>query len=155
MSRRITLSVPDALHDQIECWRESFNLSRVFQEAVADMIRRREELQERLKEDLPQVIARLKREKLEAEENWFEKGLSTGLQWARNAHFLELTRVVPQKAESLAAPGGELQDYFRAIFKGEERAAALQEGFEEFRRSFLAGWQKGVNDFWSLVRDKL
>ena len=155
MSKRITLSVPDKLHKQIERWRSSFNLSRTFQDAVAEVIRQKENLEQRIQEDLPQVVARLRREKKAAEKNWFEEGLARGQEWARSAHWLDLKKVLPQKAENLAGPGGDLQDYFQRLLKREEKGIALKDGLEDFRRSFLAGCQKGVRDFWALVRDKL
>ena len=153
MSRRITLSVPDALHDQIERWRESFNLSRVFQDAVAELIRRREAMQSRLKEELPQVIARLKREKQEAEAGWFEKGEEAGLAWARNAHWLELKQSIERPVVELASPGGMLSDYFRELLRRELNGVG--DGADELTDRFLAGWRNGVCEFWTLVKDKL
>ena len=152
MSKRITLSVPDALHDKIEEWRTSFNLSRVFQDAVAEVIRRKENLQARFTDDLPQVIARLKREKSEAEEDWYRRGAAAGAAWARSAHWLELKGILSRPAAELAGPEGELRDYFRELFERELGDAAAD---DTARLRLLAGWQQGVGEFWSLVRDKI
>lgn len=155
MSKRITLSVPEPLHQQIERWRNSFNLSRVFQEAVADVIRRKEELQARLGAEIPEIIARLRREKEAVEQRWFKEGERLGLEWAKAASYIDLQRVLPQPAEALADPGGDLRDYFSQVVDFERRRQELADGFEEFRRSFLKGWHAGVEQFWAIVKDQL
>ena len=32
MAKKVTISIPDMLHEKLEKWRESFNLSKMFQE---------------------------------------------------------------------------------------------------------------------------
>ena len=34
MAKKVTISIPDMLHEKLENWRESFNLSKMFQDAV-------------------------------------------------------------------------------------------------------------------------
>ncbi|HSL41238.1 MAG TPA: hypothetical protein VK857_12765, partial [Desulforhopalus sp.] len=76
MAKKVTISIPDMLHEQLEKWRESFNLSKMFQDVVAEAIHKKEEFQKRIREDLDltQVIERLRREKLESDGNCFDTG---------------------------------------------------------------------------------
>ena len=155
MSRRISLSIPDALHRQLEEWRDSFNLSRIFQDALAELIKRKESVKGKVTPDLPEVIARLKQEKEAAEGGWFERGVEAGLEWAKSAHWLELRTTINEKRENLLSTGGSLSSYLTSLLRAEERKAALSREIEEFRAAFLDGWFRGVRDFWCLVNEQL
>ena len=52
MAKRVTVSIPDMLHEKMEKWRESFNLSKMFQDAVMEAIQKKEDFQKRIREDL-------------------------------------------------------------------------------------------------------
>ena len=68
MTKTITISVSDELHETMMKWKDSFNFSGVFQEAIAEKIQRKEDFQKRLKEvteDMNETIERLKLEKEE------------------------------------------------------------------------------------------
>ena len=75
MAKKITLTVPDALYQKINEWRSGFNMSRIFQDAVSEAIRRKEEFQQRISEDkgLSDIIQRLKQEKAGWERKIFLK----------------------------------------------------------------------------------
>ena len=45
MTQKVTLSIPDMLHEKLNKWRESFNLSKMFQDALLDAIQKKEEFQ--------------------------------------------------------------------------------------------------------------
>ena len=66
MAQKITLSIPDLLHEKLKEWRASFNLSKMFQEVVTDAILKKEEFQKRFSKDynMSEIIKRLKQEKL-------------------------------------------------------------------------------------------
>ena len=51
MAQKITLSIPDLLHEKLKEWRASFNLSKMFQEVVTDAILKKEEFQKRFSKD--------------------------------------------------------------------------------------------------------
>ena len=89
MAKKVTISIPDMLHEKLEKWRESFNLSKMFQDAVTEAIQRKEEFQKRIREDLDlsQIVDRLRREKLQSEGNYYQSGKSDGLHWAKTAHY--------------------------------------------------------------------
>lgn len=154
MSKRVTLSIPDTLYRKLEEWRDSFNLSRVFQDALAEMIRRKENLVEHLQADLPQIIDRLKKEKKETESSWEHLGREKGMQWARGAHWLDLKKMLSRDVESLIGNSTDFPAPFRKVLD-QEAADAASADREEFFRSFTGGWFKGVRDFWALVEDKL
>ncbi len=149
MSRKITISVPDFLYQKIDAWRQSFNLSRIFQEAISEAIKKKEEFQKRISEDfnIPEIIERLKKEKFESEDTWHRKGERSGLEWARRAHYLDLKNVLRQPVEAFAGHGGSLRDYFKRTFQQEKPG--------QYRKFFLSGWKHGVSDFWNIIKDKL
>lgn len=157
MSKKITISVPDFLHEKMEAWRDTFNLSRIFQDAVSNAIKKKEDIRKRMKEDLsiPEIIERLKKEKQEVEDDCFERGEQSGLEWARRAHYFDLRNVLRQPVEALAGTGGSLQDYFKTTFRQENLSRFQGESFNEYRKSFLSGWKQGVVDFWNIVKNKL
>ncbi len=69
MAQKVTLSIPDMLHEKLNKWRESFNLSKMFQDTLLDAIQKKEEFQKRISKDfdMSEIINRLKQEKLESE----------------------------------------------------------------------------------------
>ncbi len=155
MSKRITLSIPDALHRQLDQWRNSFNLSRIFQDALSELIGRKESLRDAVHYDLPQIISRLKREKEETEESWFDEGMKAGLTWAKSAHWLELRQAAEENMEKLLSSGSDISSYLKALLKAEEKKSQLSVSVHEFRTSFLDGWIRGVHDFWGLVQEQI
>ncbi|WP_319416191.1 hypothetical protein [Marispirochaeta aestuarii] len=154
MSKRVTLSIPDALYRKLEEWRDSFNLSRVFQDALAEMIRRKESLMERFHDDLPQIIARLRQEKREAEGSWEKLGHDRGLLWARSAHWLDLKKTLSCDAHTLLGDTSPFSDAFWKSLE-EETAGIDREDRADFTGTFAEGWLAGVREFWTMVEDKL
>ena len=41
MAQKITLSIPDMLHEKLTQWRSSFNFSKLFQEALTEAIQKK------------------------------------------------------------------------------------------------------------------
>ncbi|MDA3955833.1 hypothetical protein [Oceanispirochaeta sp.] len=157
MARKITLTVPDDLYHKIDRWRSGFNLSRIFQDAVGDAIRKKEDFQKRMGEDtsLNDVIARLKKEK----ENWEERlafqAEKAGTFWASNAHYEDLILAVNTKEDQvLQIPQVQKQisDTIQQLCQFPE---ALQERLENIKATVQEGWLKGVKNFWETVGDKL
>ena len=96
MAQKVTLSIPDMLYEKLSKWRESFNLSKMFQDALLEAIQKKEEFQKRIKQDfdMSEIIERLKIEKFESEKNYLEMGLHKGLEWAKRAHYEDLVYAV-------------------------------------------------------------
>src|SRR5438094_221997 len=86
---RINIFVDDALHDRLNRWRRHLNFSAICQEALETAVARKEAISTSSNED-QEVIARLRQEKAEYRQKWFDIGVQLGLQWARRAPYLEL-----------------------------------------------------------------
>jgi len=161
MSKKITVSVPDELHQKMTEWRESFNFSKIFQKAVSTMIQRKEELQKRMRSnmDMAAIAERLRREKLESQTESSELGRKEGARWARSAHYKELQYALgwhpdtqPRRDEIL---GGYFTDLFAADQELKRIAPEGDKESNEFIRTFLSGWKEGVEVFWNEIKDKL
>ena len=150
MARKITLSIPDLLHEKLEEWRQSFNLSKMFQDALAEAILKKEEFQRRFQEDtsMAETIERLRREKKISEGSFLENGRIEGFQWAKSAHYDDLMYALTFESVTALAEDGRLgQNFFSGIEKDKltDRHAHL----------FIQGWQRGINDFWNEIKEKI
>lgn len=157
MAKKITLTVNESLSKKIDEWRSSFNLSRLFQDAVTEAIKKKEEFHRMLsgKDNLPQIVERLKAEK----RGWLIKaraaGEKDGSAWAGSAHYEDLTAEVAAASEDCATPTDAERHSSEAwerrlgptgIDEGERNAA---------RKAYRDGWREGVRGFWDLVKDQL
>lgn len=157
MAKRVTVSIPDMLHEKMEKWRTSFNLSKMFQDAVTEAIQKKEDFQHRIKQDLDmaEIVERLKKEKARSEQNSFDTGREDGLQWGRSASYDDI-----QYALGWHPDGEILQDPVLGEFFSEKmkkcRFLEIKEGLpNEHFRVYLDGWRKGLVDFWDEVKAKL
>jgi len=150
MAKKITLTVPESLYSQINLWRSSFNLSRIFQEAVTEAIHKKEDFQKRVSEDynLNDVVRRLKKEKAGAVDKLLKHGEKEGRHWASRAHYEELVQAVSATKEQLSS-----LPIFARLSK--EIPEPDSEVLPDQHKLFLEGWKKGVNEFWEMVKDKI
>jgi Arc/MetJ-type ribon-helix-helix transcriptional regulator len=161
MSKKITVSVPDELHQKMNEWRESFNFSKIFQKAVSNMIQRKEEFQKRLRSnlDMAAIAERLRREKLASQTESSELGKKEGVKWARSAHYKELQYALGWLPDKNPQRNEVIGDYFTELFANSHQlqGSTLHENIEssEFIRNFLSGWKEGVDAFWNEIKDKL
>lgn len=162
MAKKITISVPDDLYEKMTVWKSSLNFSKVFQDAVSGMIRKKEVLTSRLREeiDFSAVVDRLKKEKIEFECNITECGKKDGLEWSKTAHYRELQYALAWNSYENPDRDEELGDYFSHMFKHcKKRITAsgkkAQDCFNGFSEKYLKGWKEGVELFWNEVKDKL
>lgn len=157
MAKKVTISIPDMLHEKLEKWRESFNLSKMFQDAVSEAIQRKEDFQKRIREDLDlgQIIDRLRREKLQSEGNYLETGKKDGILWAKTAHYDHLRYALAWSDLDNATRDAILGPYFSEVF-----AANLLRGDDTYSRSeylknYLCGWKQGIEIFWLEIKERL
>jgi hypothetical protein len=158
MTKKVTLSVSDELSEKMEKWKDSFNFSGIFQEAITEAIQRKEDFQKRLKEDpkMNEIIERLRKEKAESEKEWFEIGKTEGLEWAKVSSYDELQIV-------LTADGDEIP--MDLLNKNDD---VNEEWFQEqvydyyvlprdtiADTRFQAGFMRGVREFWKEVANKI
>lgn len=162
MSKKITISVPDDLYEKMKEWRSSFNFSKVFQNAITSMINKKEEVQKKINEelDLSSIIERLKKEKLEVENNFLEKGKKEGVEWSKTAHYKELQYALSWMPDENPFKDEELGEYLTHTFNKYKKMITFtgktaQNRFNEFTSSFVYGWKEGVETFWNEVKDKL
>lgn len=157
MARKITLTVPDPLYQKIDKWRSAFNLSRIFQEAVSEAIRRKEDFQKRLGEEsgFNEVIQRLKREKYSWEEKLFRNAEKEGRRWAARAHYEDLLVAASVPMDEIVHLPALQTPISETLEQLSHLPAAAAGELENFRETVLRGWKQGVNEFWEMVRDKI
>lgn len=163
MAKKITLTVNESLFSKIDQWRSSFNLSRLFQDAVSEAIKRKEDFHRMLsgKEDIPRIVERLKAEK----SSWLDttrcEGESDGGTWAGKAHYSDLISVLAlldgYKAEE--DPGRPASMAERQCIETWERKMKMTDTLsterEEAIRAYREGWRAGVLGLWEIVKDQL
>ncbi len=147
MAKRINISVPDFLYQRIQDFRDSFNLSKIFQDAVQEAIKRKEEFNKRIKKDvtLEEIVSRLKKEKNQTDEEIQNQGERAALEWAKRAHYRDLITAVQTPVEELIKPGALLYSYFQQI---SEQPSTLNE-------QFLKGWNRGIQEFWDQIKEQI
>lgn len=157
MAKKVTISIPDLLHEKLEKWRESFNLSKMFQDAVTEAIQRKEEFQKRIREDLDlgQIIDRLRQEKMQSEGNYFESGRTDGILWAKTAHYDDLQYVLHWTDLENATKDEILGHYFSTNPSASRLLLSNTYRDTKYALSYLQGWKQGIEQFWDEIREKL
>ena len=153
MAKKITLTVNESLFRQIDVWRSSFNLSRLFQDAVSEAIKRKEEFQRMLSgsADIPRIVERLRNEKLGALEKAAAAGKADGSAWAGRAHYEELVTVVGTIPASTDAEDRSTQAWRTHSGLATHEGNAAETAVAAYRE----GWRAGVIGLWDLVKDQL
>jgi len=157
MAKRVTVSIPDMLHEQMEKWRESFNLSKMFQESVAEAIQKKEEFQKRFREDreMTDIIERLRREKARSEQNYFDKGKDDGYHWGRSAGYEELIHALAWQPGDDILRDPMLGSYFSQQAVKNNLMEGKEGSLKPYMAIYLDGWRTGLAEFWDAVKDKL
>lgn len=163
MAKKITLTVNESLFSKIDQWRSSFNLSKVFQDAVSEAIKAKEELQRMLsgKEDIPRIIERLRAEKSSWLGNARRDGEQDGGAWASHAHYKDLVQTL-DVLSSLdtgtlpigSAPSAENQCVDTWLRKGTLNIGGSPH-LDEATKAYREGWRTGVRSLWDLVKDQV
>ncbi|MFH1152559.1 MAG: hypothetical protein V1793_01985 [Pseudomonadota bacterium] len=157
MTRKITLSIPDMLHEKMEEWRLSFNLSKMFQDALSEAIHKKEEFQKRLREDatMSEIIDRLRQEKLQSEGSYSEKGKREGVKWAKSAHYDDLIHALDMASSNDIVADDRMATYFSFLISKDSLMEISQGVLNKYARLYVEGWRKGVSEFWLAVKEKL
>lgn len=162
MAHKVTISVPDDLYEKMSEWRDSFNFSQIFQNAMSKMIARKEEFHQKIKEefDFSAIIERLRKEKHEAENDYFEKGKKDALEWLKTAHYKDILYALKWKPDEKPEEDETLGDYFSQKLKRIYRLGLAEMRSQSSRvnqiiHKYIAGWQEGVHEFWNQVRDEV
>lgn len=162
MSKKITISVPDELHDKMKEWKASFNFSQVFQTTMIGLIKRKEAFQKRISDELDfsSIVARLKEEKFEFENNFLEEGKKDGFEWCKTAHYGDLQYALAVDSDKNLFNDEKLGDYFNTVLDRYKKMLVVsgkiaQHRYNEFNTNYVDGWKEGVEFFWNEVKDKL
>lgn len=166
MVKKFNLSVSDELAEKIEERRDYLgNLSFLFQEAVRDKIRKREEYERRITgggESMEATIERLRAEKTEAENDWYDMGVKEGIAWAKNVSYATLQYMLAFDVEdhswSSLVKDEILGEDFDETFKENSGFLTFDENFgnpSSITLQWLRGWKEGVETFWREVEGKL
>ena len=157
MAKKVTVSIPDMLHEKMEKWRQSFNLSKMFQDAITDAIKKKEDFQKRIQQDLDlcEIIDRLKREKAQSEGGYFDTGRLDGIAWAKTAHYDDLQYALSWDEIGNACKDAVLGEYFVEKIGKIKRKDKRLEGLEEYIEAYVKGWKKGLSEFWEEIEGKL
>jgi hypothetical protein len=152
MAQKITLSIPDLLHEKLKEWRTSFNFSKMFQEAVTDAIQKKEEFQKRFSKDYNK---RLKQEKLIWEKQYYKLGKEEGLRWTKTAPYEDLLYVLQFNGTYELISDPKMRDYFDKIYQSTGLAEQSNSSSIDHEQMFIEGWFKGIFEFWNHVKEKL
>jgi hypothetical protein len=157
MTQKVTLSMPDMLYEKLDKWRKSFNLSKMFQDALLDAIQKKEDFQKRIMQDfdMSEIVNRLKQEKIESESNYLEKGILKGIEWAKRAHYEDLVYAVGFQDPINIVEDSKFNYYFKEIFNSDHLINFSQENINQHAKKFVDGWCKGVSDFYNEIVEKL
>ena len=153
MAKKITLTVNENLFKQIDAWRSSFNLSRLFQDAVSEAIRHKEEFQRMLSgnADIPRIVERLKLEKQGLLENAAASGKADGSAWASRAHYQDLIAAI-----GAISSATEAEDKAVKFWESHHGLTGLEgKPREEALNAYREGWRAGVLGLWDLVKEQL
>ncbi len=157
MAQKITLSIPDMLHERLKQWRDSFNFSKMFQDAVTDAIQKKEEFQKRFSQefDMTEVIMRLQKEKQDWVRQFYKLGRKEGIRWGKSAHFEDLLYVLQVQDTYELVQDTRFSAYFNNIMGsyGIDQFTIYEKN--DHKKMFLDGWMNGVKEFWNQVKEAL
>ena len=157
MARKVTVSIPDMLYEKMERWRRSFNLSKMFQDAVAEAIQKKEDFQRRIQEDLDlsEVIERLRKEKAQSEGDFFDTGKRDGVLWSKSAVYDDIMYALAWKDLDNGPWDRILGPYFSEKIEGSKLMALHDDTVNDYARMYIHGWKRGLHEFWEEIKDKL
>ena len=157
MAQKITLSIPDLLHEKLKEWRDSFNFSKMFQDAVTDAIQRKEEFQKRFSQDfdMSEIIKRLQQEKCIWEKQFFKSGKNEGIKWAQSAHYEDLLYVINFNDTYELTNEAKFKAYFEDLHTKNDLGKYAGENEVDHEVMFMDGWFYGVNEFWTQIKEKI
>jgi hypothetical protein len=154
VTKKVTISVPDDLHEKMQEWRDDFNFSAIFQEAVHKAIERKEGFKRRLGEvtTMEQVVERLRKEMAESDLSHSEQGKKDGLEWAMAASYDEIQYALSYNYRTGVDPTHDeiLGEYFADLLEDEYVPMPLGNFV-----SWVEGWKEAVEEFWEEIKVKL
>lgn len=141
VAERITITIPDGLHQRLQAVKENLNVSGLCQQTIEEAVT----IEEIKRKDVPvkeKVIERLRLEKKVANKGWKEAGFTDGMKDAEELSYEDFRAI---KAT------GEVPE--------ETRNWVIEKHFEYYDNPdedyFFEGWIEGALHFWNEIKDQL
>ncbi|MBD2296099.1 hypothetical protein H6G06_22115 [Anabaena sphaerica FACHB-251] len=155
MAQRITITLPDNLHERLQTFKENLNVSGICQQAI-DLAVQIEEI--KVKTDIPAIekaIARLRKEKQEISAKWKETGFKDGL--------TDATEKLNYPTLKYVGEGGDIDEQFPGMIHGVPVSVWLEAyNYQRYEKEddfeyeiYDQGWIEGVIHVWEEIKDKL
>ena len=154
---KVTLYIPDALHQRLEQHRNRINASAVLQRALERELVSLETVRGLADDNMDTAIERLLSEREELEGTSRERGVTEGLKWALSASYEDFARVVrgytrnrkqimghPMEAAQLLKKA--CAPTWQSIDKPEQSAPVVAKG------AFCLGFLNGVLQVWERLQ---
>lgn len=179
MSKIISISIPEKLHERLQNLKDKINVSKLCQAAISKEVKKIEDFQKRIHKSpkTEKIIARLSKEKNESEGLVYERGKKDGEQWAKIAHYDDLYGAVCREEDEdiiSSSPMTDLEleiiDYLFDKHKIESKGSGelIEEylnqvlpvrvhthNFYIYTLSYRRGWYQGILDFWNEIKNKI
>ena len=135
MSKPITITIPDTLHVRLQKYKEKLNVSQVCQKALDEKIKDWERKTEAIHgyPDMEEILSRLRKEKAEVEQQWYQKGLKAGLFIAKRASYEELKVMATRVKTIHEQREGEV---YRNDDLSQREQDVLNDSWEEYLEEF-------------------
>lgn len=144
MSKNITVSLPDELFERVQAVKESINVSGICQEALE----KETEKQELLKKGKNMTrIEKLREQKLQYDQRYFDEGKQDGIKDAEDMDYEELLAMT---CEDNIYQTEVYFNYLKDEIEGKKR---YEPAFNE--EKYLEGWVAGVIESYEQIKDEL
>lgn len=141
VAQRITVTIPDQLHERLQQVKDKLNISGLCQQAIEKAV----EIEEIKFKDVPnmeKLLERLRMEKQQSEDNWKKEGIKDGRADAMDLSYDEFR----------ALEGNEdIPDNIEIWVR--DRNMEYLENLDE--EAYLEGWKEGALSVWEQVKDSL
>lgn len=144
---RLTITLPPDLHVRLKAVREHLSVSRICQEVI-DRAVTQQELRLEASTDREDLVERLRLEKEEYDQRFYDTGYKQGLADAKGLSYEQLIEVV-SGSERL----------YKTIAWDQVLKDRLDTGYQEDdqfnQEMYVGGWSQGVREFWDSIKDEL
>jgi post-segregation antitoxin (ccd killing protein) len=156
MAQRITITLPDNLHERLQTFKEKLNVSGICQEAIDSAIQI-EEI--KVKTDIPAIekaIARLRKEKQETCEKWKQIGFKDGVTDAVEELDYQTIKYIGEGGDiNKSVPGIKYEPTLMMEFTYYRLEKYHEEENDFDSEIYTQGWIEGVIHVWNDIKDKL
>ncbi|MBW4523405.1 MAG: hypothetical protein KME16_27515 [Scytolyngbya sp. HA4215-MV1] len=140
VAQRITITIPDALHERLQRVKDSLNVSQICQREIERFVQI-EEIKQKESPAMEKLLERLRIEKQQSDAAWKAEGVTDGKEDATDLSYDEFCQI---ETEGLSE---DLLDWIR-----NKRIRYLENPTEE---AYLEGWKEGTLCVWKQVKEQL